>query len=219
MKQEAYMSSIESIEKELNECSGYLINKRLVSLANSYLIYQANVNQLKQWYQKLNDPIVALTMWNPDNRGLMEQANLEMQRLFSNFLFSAYALRDHLYALRNEYYKGTVIEEKMKERIAKYFAANAITKFVQDFRDFVIHCGFPATSKEMSITNHSNDILFHKSELLKYKNWTSQSKKFLETMGEQIKLIDIVADFDKIANQYYSEIFQVLKVFHLFSVK
>lgn len=213
------MRSSESIEKELNECKGYVVNKRLVSLTNSLLIYQANVNQLKLWYQKNNDPHAALTIWNPDNYTLMEQVNLEMQRLFSNFLSSAYSLRDHLYTMKNEYYIGTVIEERMTENIEKYFKANDITKFIQDFRNLVIHCGFPAISKRLSISNRANDILFDKVQLYKFNGWSAQSKKFLETISNQVKLIDIVTDYDRIINEYYSEIIGYLKEYHFYELK
>ncbi len=202
-----------AIEKELYDCKGYDINVRLVALTNSLLIYQGNVNQIISWYKKLNDPQAALIIWNPDNYELLEKTNLEMQRLFTNFLSSAFSLRDHLYVLKREYYIGTVVETKMDECIAKYFKDNNLTAFIQDFRNFVIHCGYPKTSKSLSFNSSaiSNDIFFDAAQLNKFKNWTQGSKKFLDTMDTRVKLIDLVVDYDKIINNYYSAIFDILK--------
>lgn len=210
------MNSNDVIQRELNECEGYLINTRLVSFTNSLLIFQANVNEIKMWYKKINDPHAALTIWNPDNYDLMERVNLEMQRLFSNFLSSSFSLRDHLYTLRNVYYRDTEVEVKIQENINKYFVNNNLTSFIQDFRNYVVHCGYPKVSKGLNINqkNISNDLYFDKVELEKYKKWTLNSRRFLELIDTKVKLIDLVTDYDTIINKYYSAIFILLKEYH-----
>lgn len=211
----------DKIEKELNNCKGFNVNLRLVALTNSLLIYQANVNEMILWHKKINVTEAALTIWDPRNYELMEQVNLEMQRLFTNFLSSAFSLRDHLYTLRNEYYKGTTVESKMEECIAKYFSNNYLTAFIQGFRNFVIHCGYPRTSKKLNMSGDSisNDIYFDVVQLKKFNGWTANSKKFLESMETQVKLIDIVLDYNKIINEYYSKIFKFLKEYHCLELR
>lgn len=215
------MISNATIEMELNECEGYFINKRLLSFLDSFLIYCANVNEIKKWHEVTNDPHVALTMWNPENYLLMDHANVEMQRLFTNFLSSAFSLRDHLYTLRNEYYEGTNIDKRIQESISKHFENNCLTAFIQNFRNFVIHCGYPTTSKKISINDGqlSNDVYFDKAQLYKFKNWNVDARKYLDTIGERIKLMDIVTDYDKIINDYYSEIISILKEYHYSELK
>ena len=210
------MKSMDDIEKELLECKGYEINIRLVALTNSLLIYQANVNALKIWYKKVNDPQAALIIWNPNNYSLMEKANLEMQRLFSNFLSSAFSLRDHLYALRNMYYEGTEIVDSIQNYIDAYFKGNGITSFIQDFRNFVVHRGYPRMNKKLNFDSSSisNDLTFNKKELLKYNRWNALSKKYIDEMGENKKLIDVVCEYNEIIEAYYNNILKMFKEYH-----
>lgn len=213
---EEYIKRMDTMEKELFECTGYEINTRLIALTNSLLIYQANVNALKIWYKKLNNPQAALIIWNPDNYSLMEQTNLEMQRLFSNFLSSAFSLRDHLYALRNMYYEGTEIVDSIQNYIDAYFKGKGITSFVQDFRNFVVHRGYPKLNKELKIDKERihNDLIFNKKELLKFKKWSATSKEYIENMGDDLKMIDVVNEYNGIIEAYYDDILKMFKKYH-----
>ena len=105
-------------------------------------------------------------LWDVRNRTLLDCANTEMQRLFSNFLMSIFATRDHLYAIRNAYYKDTVVIEELKKITLEKLAENGLASFMHDFRNYVVHRGYPEISQQLTFDeiNTSNDIFFNKEE-------------------------------------------------------
>lgn len=206
----------DELEAKILSLPGYEINKRLTLFVNAILVFQGNGKEIEQWYKKINDPIAALTLWNPDNNTLLNMANIEMQRRFSNYLMSAFAVRDHWFAIRDEYYAGTKALVEINYLSAETFENNELSQFMQDLRNYVTHKGYPSVSKELSFGSGTiaNDIYFDKSQLLKFKSWKSLSKKYLEKMGDRAKLIDLVTAYSELINNYYSELMKILLLFH-----
>lgn len=183
----------DELETKLNSLSGYRVNIRLASFFKSILIYQANAREIQMWYKKLNEPETAFMLWDVRNRTLLDCANTEMQRLFSNFLMSIFATREHLYAIRNAYYKDTVVIEELKKVTLEKLAENGLASFMHDFRNYVVHRGYPEISQQLTFDeiNTSNDIFFNKEELLKYDGWSTNSKRYINDINIRVKLIDL----------------------------
>lgn len=215
------MHNCEVIEEKLYSLPGYDINTRLSAFINSTLLYQANAREIQSWYAKLNEPTAALILWNPENHSLLKQTNLEMQRRFSNFLMSTFAARDHWYAIRDEYYKDTEILEKINILSEMTFSNNGLTAFMQDFRNYVVHKGYPKVSQQLSFGGNkvANDILFDREQLLKFKKWTSTSKRYIKNIQKSVRLIDIVNEYSNILDTYYNKVIELLIDYHRTDLK
>ena len=92
---------------DIRKLPGYEVNIRLTSFIDAILVCNANAVSFRKWHDKINTPALVVMLKEPANYSLRHETNLELQRQFSNFLMSAFAVRDHWYALRNEYYIGT----------------------------------------------------------------------------------------------------------------
>jgi len=97
---------------DIRKLPGYEVNIRLTSFIDAILVCNANAVSFRKWHDKINTPALVVMLKEPANYSLRHETNLELQRQFSNFLMSAFAVRDHWYALRNEYYIGTAVNEK-----------------------------------------------------------------------------------------------------------
>ena len=205
-----------NIIRQLESLSGYEVNQRLSLFINSLLVFNANTRVLKNWYMKFNQPEAALYLWSDCGALDQNKASLEMQRNFSNFLMSAFALRDHWYSLYNEFYKETPVDEKVKALCTRNFSKNGFASFMQNFRNYVTHKGYPLVSRQLSISKGilSNDILFDKSELLKFDGWNADAKKYILSLDKSVKLICLVNDYSNLLNRHYSELIGILKDYH-----
>ena len=123
---------------DIRKLPGYEVNIRLTSFIDAILVCNANAVSFRKWHDKINTSALVVMLKEPANYSLRHETNLELQRQFSNFLMSAFAVRDHWYALRNEYYIGTAVNEKINA-----FTSETFCKEICIF--------FPACSNEKHI--------------------------------------------------------------------
>ena len=152
----------------------------------------------------------------PANYSLRHETNLELQRQFSNFLMSAFAVRDHWYALRNEYYIGTAVNEKINALTSETFGESELASFMHDFRNYITHKGYPLVSQTFSEKDHRliNDVRFEKEQLLEYKKWSTLSKQYINRIENSISLISCVSEYSEILRLYYYTLVKMLEEWH-----
>ena len=149
---------------DIRKLPGYEVNIRLTSFIDAILVCNANAVSFRKWHDKINTPALVVMLKEPANYSLRHETNLELQRQFSNFLMSAFAVRDHWYALRNEYYIGTAVNEKINAFTSETFGKNELASFMHDFRNYITHKGYPLVSQTFSEKDHRliNDVRFEK---------------------------------------------------------
>ena len=152
---------------DIRKLPGYEVNIRLTSFIDAILVCNANAVSFRKWHDKINTPALVVMLKEPANYSLRHETNLELQRQFSNFLMSAFAVRDHWYALRNEYYIGTAVNEKINAFTSETFGKNELASFMHDFRNYITHKGYPLVSQTSSTKfPHPTRDLFHNKPLL-----------------------------------------------------
>lgn len=156
--------------------------------------------------------------------GIVDQnIKLEFNRLLMNYLSTGYALREHLKThIKRDL--GRKAKEDFVSELTK-LENNFEYSFVQDFRNFVQHCGFPIghfnRSYKVGASEAGLTIVHNKSELLqKYNGWDKSNLQEVE--AEEIELIEIFKEYQKIIdshlpnliiNSYKNEIQENLDVF------
>lgn len=129
---------------------------------------------------------------------------------------SAFAVRDHWYALRNEYYIGTAVNEKINAFTSETFGKNELASFMHDFRYYITHKGYPLVSQTFSEKDHRliNDVRFEKEQLLEYKKWSTLSKQYINRIENSISLISCVSEYSEILRLYYYTLVKMLEEWH-----
>lgn len=201
---------------DIRKLPGYEVNIRLTSFIDAILVCNANAVSFRKRHDKINTPALVVMLKEPANYSLRHETNLELQRQFSNFLMSAFAVRDHWYALRNEYYIGTAVNEKINAFTSETFGKNELASFMHDFRNYITHKGYPLVSQTFSEKDHRliNDVRFEKEQLLEYKKWSTLSKQYINRIENSISLISCVSEYSEILRLYYYTLVKMLEEWH-----
>ncbi len=99
----------------------------------------------------------------------------ELNNHFMNYLSTAYALRQHLEAsIKRDFGRDSVHPAKFQQFIELLETASFEYAFLQDFRNFVQHCGFPVGSARLMYQQSGRvlTVTYSKASLLEsYKGW------------------------------------------------
>jgi len=131
------------------------LNRRKVR-AFSHNIFVGNFKELKKACEIVENPEIGLKLMSQSMRGsLGVQAHMEINRLFHNFLAAAKTLVDHTRVFVEDHYSGTPLKQAYEQKVQAELANDPLTKFVQDFRNYMLHKGLPNSSMSLSITRNA----------------------------------------------------------------
>ncbi|PBI96477.1 hypothetical protein BKP42_41600 [Rhodococcus erythropolis] len=150
-----------------------------------------------------------------DNLG--EDYGHETDRLFHNFLASVGSLRDIQRAVHRKIWpappgKNTHSQWELSVYTprAKDLFGTTESTFIQDLRNYNVHYDLPAVSGSTNISwkqggpvVQSNALRLNKSKLLRYKNWSSNSKKYLANQGEWVDFLPALEVYTKSVQEFY----------------
>ncbi len=165
--------------------------------AFSVNIFQSNFLELINACDMIENPKNGLRLMSEEHRrtsGL--QAHMEVMRLFHNFLASAKSLIDHTRVFVDEHYGKTPLIRIYQQKITVDFATDPLMKFIQDLRNYMVHCGLPSGSMSLSIKRSpetglqsmESTVSMDKKKLLMWGKWTNPSLAYLEAADEEIKI-------------------------------
>jgi len=165
--------------------------------AFSVNIFQGNFLELINTCDMVENPKNGLMLMSEEHRrtsGL--EAHMEVMRLFHNFLASAKSLIDHTRVFVDEHYGKTPLVQIYQQKITIDFATDPLMKFIQDLRNYMVHCGLPSGSMSLSIKRNpetgshtmESTVSIYKKNLLLWGKWTSVSLSYLEAADEEIKI-------------------------------
>jgi hypothetical protein len=187
-------------------------------------IFIRNTEDLRQALDSLRDPMEHVKLLAARDEEAKRAILRNVVRLFHNFLAGAMTLVDHTRVFVQDHYLGTDVNKEFKSRIERDFSQNSLTRFVQDLRNYMLHCGLPPLERTLLITKEghgaSGDANFvtgfylRSDDLKKWSGWKSDSKIYLESAGEQIDLLQLVESYRVIIYAFHSEFQNVLDAHH-----
>ena len=133
---------IKAADKEIVDSTEYRTHLRVNQFQISVRIFQVNYSELHKLLEFVNNPFVALGLWQQGAQGALSLSALEIQRLFSNFLASAFSLVGHARKFMSNY-KETPFENEYKQQIESCFIKNGLHNFIQGLRNQFMHDGIP----------------------------------------------------------------------------
>jgi hypothetical protein len=195
-REESMTINTADLYKQINSCPGMRSYRLIVSYQTSQDIYSGNYQQLKAALAHIHDPGNVISLFGLENRGHLNALQIEVIRLFHNYVASALTLVDHT---RNLSKDESVREDQRAEYQAKVDAlieAEPLTSFIQDLRNYFLHCGIPATGTELNWTKERQTIdtraYLDLRKMKEWSRWRSKSKEFITNAGEKITLLEIV---------------------------
>jgi len=134
----------------IDECEASRIRHIIKPLGITYRVFSDNADSLVTSLDRLQDQNVEL--WKEDRRTKLDDAHIEIVRLFHNFLASAKALVDHTRILVETLYSvGHPFRAEYDERKNRQFRDSNLSHFVHDLRNYTVHCSIPITTATFTI--------------------------------------------------------------------
>jgi hypothetical protein len=143
-----------------------------------------------------------LEIWDVKNRDKFEVGLWELHRLLQNYLSSIYSLIEHNVQFCKDLNCAELNKayQEKKDELLNWDCA----KFVRDLRTFSEHIGLPLLKGQIysSKTEYKQSILLQKDKLLKWRNWSHASKRYIASKKE-LELIAILREYQGLIKDFY----------------
>ena len=191
---QTYQEYRDGIDK-LQKTEGWRISKRIEHLGISANIFEANYHELmsKIEYFKSDD---AMSLWDYRNSIQMDNYLKEITRLLHNFVASALTLVEHTQIIARELYGTQPFWEEYRCEVAQKLSTNPNVQFVHNLRNYILHYDLPVTFA--SLTPECEQLVKIKIHTLReWSGWRGLSRQYLDSLGDEEKIEDIVAAYRK----------------------
>jgi len=201
--------SFAELADRLEHHSGKEVTAHRRRIRVSFYIFFRNYRELIELLDVLTKP-ETIELRAVKHREKHEIAMREVARRLHNFLCAAESLGYHARRIMQIMYSGTSFEKKYLERTQKTFHT-PFANFVQDMRDFAVHCAVPPFSDIIhfkldngKVVNQHLGIRLTRSSLLKWKGWKAPSKKYLQGLDtDEIDLLEVVSRYTSTVRSFY----------------
>lgn len=187
-------------------------------------IFTGNATELMRALSSLTDPAEYAKSLGDEDLSKTHHIMREVSRLFHNFLAGAMTLVDHTRVFVDDFYLGTSVNKEFKSRVSRNFSDNKLTRFVQDLRNYMVHRGLPPLQRHLTmkpieggqpgLATAQTGFQLPTADLQEWKNWKSDSKKFLDEAGENIDLISLVVRYRIVIETFHNEFDELLREYH-----
>lgn len=215
---EGAVPSLDSLRDEIREHPGQEAFLRWEGLHRSVDVHDGNAKELGSLLAVIsNSEDIAIEMFQntrpPDARREIE-ARID-QRLH-NYVSSSSSLIDHTRRLFNDY-KGSELAREFETR-KQVVAASAPAAFVRDLRNYTTHRELPFIGHTVSFGEQmqsvATEIELSAQELLKWDGWKQQSREFLLSASEPIRLREVVREHVRVVRDLYTWVLQQFEPLH-----
>lgn len=135
--------------------------------------------------------------------------DFELLQHLNNYLSAAFSVVDYSRKHFEKYYDNQILSDYSR-KISTNFSKNPLHRFMQDFRNYVLHFGIPKLSTTKQLTPSENDwltdhyITLDLRDLLNSSyDWKSLSKSYLESRtSDEIKLLPLFEEYFNLLNGF-----------------
>lgn len=150
--------------------------------------------------------------WAEENWNTRHEFHCELHRLLHNFMASVMTLVCHSRNLIKEKYEGTLLQLHWDEQIKIRFAGKPLHTFVQDLRNYTLHCNLPATS--LSYLWNGSSVRLSSEHLLLWDNWREPSEEYIRSHPTGISLQQVIDAYYSSIHEFYEWFVDELCSFH-----
>jgi len=202
------LEKMEALRSQIALSDGWKIEMGTMNLGVSHYIFMSNYNQLKDGLEFF-DSKPGSKLWHIKNRDKMQQFKMEIMRLFHNYLASVKSLVEHTRIIIREVHGNNRFSKECDLKIRELFDNSALSRFVQDFRNYILHKGIPLMyaqekAKESIRFESTNSLILDLSSLKSWAGWKAKSKEYLDNAKEDINLYDITISYGSLVNDFYT---------------
>ncbi|HEX8166927.1 MAG TPA: hypothetical protein VF601_14230 [Beijerinckiaceae bacterium] len=192
-----------NLHRRIHDSKGMAYLGRQKARSFSVNIFKMNAKELKDMLELLENPKIGLALMAENNRDAGHQAHREVNRYVHNFVASAMTLVEHTRIFIRREYSNTPLATMYQAKIDKEIRNDELCKFVQDFRNYMLHRELPNSEMFVSYTKTEDGGMINTGVVYKVENlknwdgWTVPSKGFLEKQGENLNLREIAVKYEE----------------------
>ena len=198
---EAAWREIEEMRREIEASRGWHLRAALASLARSRRIFEGNHQELHELLTHSRSPEVWLTAFDPENPERLEELLDETDRLFHNFLASAYSFVSHTIAFRNRHVPdGSGLAEEYDHKNPT--PRSPLCLFMKRLRVVTQHERLPITRGNVRAWRDGTGqlvveplLVVERAHLLTRHKWTGEARRYLETLDDDPVLDDLAMGY------------------------
>lgn len=197
---------------EMESLKGFRIINDIELLKGTNYTLHNNYVELKNMMEKYEQDIEIQFL---KNRPQLYFFLLEFTRLLHNYSASVKTLVDHTRNFKNKI-EDNNFQNTYEEKLTK-LNNNDVVGFMQKLRNYVQHYKLPIIKTNLSINGNIFEakIILDKNELLKWKKWGSNSKKYIGEFDEGIEIIPLCEEYYNLIHEFYIFFYnEVLKAYN-----
>ena len=185
--------------RERDASEGHRVLVRSLSLRNSLDVFRGNHAELKGFLDHVASPEVMVHMWNQEHSYRADYALREAARLLHNYVAAAFSLVDSTRRFVEKHYAGTPLNGEYEARVKRDFADAPLHRFLQQLRNLTLHQRVPPMKvstrwrrRDDGGQDFENGFWLDLKELRGRGDWTGKAREYLDSLGEEAKLDDII---------------------------
>ena len=139
----------------------------MLALDISLQLFKNNYHAFLKVTDMFKMPVFSSFFWadSEESELFRKKYQVEVYRTFTNFAASAAALIDH-----SRRFIGKDIKDEIKnhyeQKVQKCFSKNVLAKFIKDFRNYLLHRGYPSITISTNIQGEPSFSLNKSSTFL-----------------------------------------------------
>jgi hypothetical protein len=192
------------LHEEILTHPGYRLYQLINAHSTSKNILSGNCFQLRKLLEVLHDPKNIDRFWALENRQYLSDLQGEAIRHFHNFLASVKTVVEHT---RNCMRDNAIRPEHRTEyqkKIEEVFMNDPLSKFLEDFRNFMLHRSLPLTEMTLDISTSTSTLYVDLTKMEDWERWTESSRRFITANKPKVSMMRLVDEYEEKAKAFYA---------------
>jgi hypothetical protein len=204
-----------SLYQELEKMPEQIILNKIRHFKISIEIFDKNYIELVHHLNIHNDSEKSFKLLSVDKRKDLHAYQREITRYLHNYVAAALSLIDHSRNHFNDLYTDNMFPEYQQE-IDRCFKNNPLAVFIKDLRQYFQHYKIPGVYTSMEYINEKAEmkLLLPLKEVELFPSWHAPSKIFIKNQTNDINLIDLVNEYQKLVQDFYAWFIEKQKELH-----
>lgn len=210
---------MDNLLQEYYASEGYRAAMEIAASTASYRIFATNHEELRNMLLVLKSPGTIRDVSDEGRPRLREAYAEEVARRLHNYLASASSLVAHRRNFVRGKYRNTELWDEYQGQVDKRFAHEPLARFVQDFRNYILHKSLPATALVFKPARRrrktSGFVALRVGKLLEWDRWSGDARRYLATFDGDANLRTIVDDYAAIVTSFHRWYVMKFSIWHI----
>jgi hypothetical protein len=159
-------------------------------------IFAGNALELRHLALLLEDVNDPLKIDGIEQRQRLQSLFSEVTRLFHNFLAGGKTLIDHTRNMMEEDFITEQHRSDYQDRIKRTFVDDPLARFVQDFRNYVLHRSVPRISLVDQISIEKKMLKLDLTHMLAWQKWSPPARSYIESHKPDVRILEVVDQYE-----------------------